>query len=232
MNFERLHNKVYLKRDLSRKTKESFKFLKKILKNKISLKRRYKLIDVGCASGELLLFLSNNFKNIDFYGADNDKNLISLAKKKSKKKIKFKKIDYTKKIINEKFDIIICSGVISIFDRIDIFFKNLKKNMHKNSVLFLFSNFNEYDYDVFIKYKKSNQNLLFNSGLNVWSLKTIRNIFKKKKLIIHPFYIRKNISKNKKNILRSWTLLINKKRYFTNALTVLQKQSWLEIRDR
>ena len=52
----RLHDKIYLKSNLSKKPKENFKFLQKILKKRLSRKKIYDVIDIGCANGELLYF--------------------------------------------------------------------------------------------------------------------------------------------------------------------------------
>ena len=52
----RLHDKLYLKSNLYKKPKENFKFLQKILKKDYQKKKKYKVIDTGCANGELLYF--------------------------------------------------------------------------------------------------------------------------------------------------------------------------------
>ena len=229
----RLHDKLYLKSNRYKKPKESFKLLYKILKKKLSKKKNYNLIDIGCSNGELLFYLHQKFNNVKFYGVDVMKDLIKLAKKKCPKDIYFKKLDYNQKQnFNEKFDIIICSGVISIFDSLDNFSKNIKRNMKKNSILFLFSNnFNNYDFDIISAYKDLNsQSTNYQSGWNTWSIKTIKKHFKNKKIIKHPFNIKFDVKQNKKDLIRSWTIKINNKRYFTNALGIIQNQMWLEIK--
>ena len=59
----RLHDKLYLKSNLYKKPKENFKFLQKILKKDYQ-KKKYKVIDIGCANGELLYFLKNKTKTL------------------------------------------------------------------------------------------------------------------------------------------------------------------------
>ena len=69
----------------------------------------------------------------------------------------FKKIDISKKIkIKEKFDIIICAGVICIFDKLDDFFHNIKKLSKDNTIVYIFDKLNQYDYNVFNKYEDFN----------------------------------------------------------------------------
>ena len=228
---KRLHDEIYLKSNRYKKPKESFKLLYKILKKKLSNNKNYRLLDVGCANGELLFFLHQKFSNIEFCGIDVRNDLIKLAKKKCSSDIYFKRLDYTQnQNFNKKFDIIISSGVIGIFDNLDIFFKNIKKNMRKKTTLFLFSNFNNYDFDIFSAYKDLNsKNNNYQSGWNIWSIKTIQKYFKKKKIIKHLFNIKFDVRQNKKDLVRTWTIKINKKRYFTNALGLVFNQMWLEI---
>ena len=79
----RTHDDFYLKDIRKEKTKEYFKFLLKILnKNKlIHSKKNLKIIDIGCATGELIYFLKKKLKNANFYGLDVLPNLIKFAKK-------------------------------------------------------------------------------------------------------------------------------------------------------
>ena len=160
-----------------------------------------------------------------------EKILLIQRKKKLSQNIYLKQCDYNKKSLNKKFDIIICSGVISIFDKLDIFFKNIKNNLKKNSTFFLFSTFNEYDYDIILSYKDINSKInSYQTGFNIWSLKTIKQNFKKSKITKYPFEIGFDVKKNKKDLVRVWTTKINKKRHFTNALLTILNQMWLEIR--
>ena len=70
----------------------------------------------------------------------------------------------------------------------------------------------------------------FQSGWNLWSIKTIQRYFNKK-IIKHPFEIKINVKKNKKDLMRSWTIRANKKLRFINAISFLQNQMWLEIKN-
>jgi len=226
------HDKIYLKSDRYNKPKEAYKLLYRILKKRLSKTKNYELLDVGCANGELLFFLNKKFSNIKFYGVDIRNDLIKVARKKLPSDIYLKKFDYNqKKNLNKKFDIIICCGVIGIFDNLKFFFKNIKKNIKKNSILFLFCVFNEYDFDIIQSYKDLNSKITnYQTGWNIWSIKTIKKYMKEKKIIKHPFEIKFDVKQNKKDLMRSWTIKINKRRYFTNALSIIQNQMWLEIK--
>ena len=58
MKIKRLHDKLYLKSNRYKKPKESSKMLLRILKQKKNLKKKQiKILDIGCANGELIYFL-------------------------------------------------------------------------------------------------------------------------------------------------------------------------------
>ncbi len=81
-----------------------------------------------------------------------------------------------------------------------------------------------------IAYKDLNSKIkTYQSGWNVWSIKTLQSFFKQK-IKRHPFNFKLNLKKNKKDLMRSWTIKVGKKRYFTNALSILQNHMWLEIK--
>jgi len=227
----RLHDKLYLKENRYKNTKDSFKLLIKILKTKLKKQKKYNLLDVGCANGELIYNLEKNFQNIEFTGLDVRKDLIEKAKRHVGVNVKFLNLDISKKQkLKKKYDLIICAGVLAIFDNYKIVLTNLSKLLKKGGEIYLFGNFNIYDFDVFIKYKDlhKNQNK-FQSGWNIWSLYSIKKFFKKKSIKIFRFYINKKIYPKKNDLIRCWTVNIKNKNYFTNALSIIQKQFWVRI---
>ena len=106
----RLHDSIYLKQNNYLSPKEKNKLLLKIIKKKISNKK-IKILDVGCATGELIFFLNKEL-NAETYGLDVNKKLLNKAKKNCKNS-QFQLMDIGKNIkFKKKFDIIICSGLI------------------------------------------------------------------------------------------------------------------------
>jgi cyclopropane fatty-acyl-phospholipid synthase-like methyltransferase len=227
----RLHDEIYLKSNRYNNPKESHKLLAKILKKRLKTKKNYNLLDIGCSNGELIYYLAKKFKNLKFTGIDNRNDLIKKAKSKLGKSINLKTLDYNKKNnFNNKYDVIVCYGVICILDNIKTFFQNIKKNSNKNTKIFIFDNLNEYDFDIFVKYVDLNmKKKVFQAGWNIWSLKTIKKYMDNKKIKKHSFNINFDVNNNKKDLMRSWTIKIKKKRYFTNATNIIQRQILLEI---
>ena len=227
----RLHDKIYLKSNLYKKPKESVKFLQKILNKRLSSKKNYKLIDIGCANGELLYFLKKYNKNFNLTGVDIKQNLLNKAKNNLPQDITLKKMDFNTKIKSfEKFDIIICSGVIGIFDDLKVFFSNINKIKKKNSKFYFFGAYNDYPYDIKTKYVDLNmKKKVLQSGWNIWSIKTLKKHFGRKKFKKHYFNMSFDFKKNQNDLIRSWTIKIGNKRHSTNGLMLLLNQKWLEV---
>lgn len=226
----RTHDKLYLKENRYENTKESFKYLVKLIQKNIKKKKIYSLLDVGCANGELLYLLNKRFKNFEFTGVDIRKDLLLKAKKKLGKNIEFINKDIFKNCLNRKFDFVICSGVIGINDSPKKFLMNLSKMKKKGGYIYLFHHFNEFNFNVYIKYESINKLNYLESGWNIFSLDYIKNIYKSHKVNFYKFFINKKINPNKKDSIRSWTIRLNNKNYFTNGLNILLNQYWIKIR--
>ena len=72
--------------------------------------------------------------------------------------------------------------------------------------------------------------MILQSGWNIWSINYLRKFLKNRKLSVHKFVINLDIKKRNKDLLRAWTIKVNNKRYFTNALKLLNNQYWLEFK--
>ena len=226
---KRLHDSLYLKENRYKKTKDSFKLLIKLLKKKIKKNKTYSLIDIGCANGELIYQLEKNFKNLEITGLDIRQDLIHKAKNNLSARVKLIKRDIFSKQKLGKFDFIIASGVICITDNPKIFCDNLLRSINKNGSIFLFSHFNKHNFNIYLKYQNLKIPKTLQSGWNIFSLTYIKTLFKNKKTKYHQFTIKKKIRPNIKDSIRSWTIKINGKNYFTNGLSLILDQYWIQI---
>ena len=236
----RLHDEIYIHENRYNNPKESFKFLINLIKkNNIYKKKGLNIGDFGCANGELDFFLKKTFKNSHVFGYDILKPLIDKARKKVKN-VKF----IHGSILNKDLcklsthDISISMGVLSIFDSFEKIVNNLIYWTKPKGKIYLHSFFNDYPFDVNIKYSssdnwKNGQPKYWEIGYNIFSKKTISNFLKKNKRIkkfkFHDFNIKKKIKINKKDYIRAWTVDFNKKKIITNGLNMIQTFSLVEI---
>ena len=73
--------KVYLKENRKNATKEYFKFANSLCSDFISQKKSPMVLDIGCATGDFLYHLSQNYPNATLSGMDFLPELIAVAKK-------------------------------------------------------------------------------------------------------------------------------------------------------
>ena len=236
----RTHDDFYLEDKRKENTKEYFKFLHKILnKNKKINSKKTKIIDIGCATGELIYFLKTKFKDANYYGLDVHPKLIKYAKKDPDlKDVDFSVgniVDIPKKKHFKKYDVVLFIAVHSIWDSIDIWFSNLKKYAKKGSKIYIFGLFNPNPIDTFVKIRRSrSKNKNLESGWNLISIETFKRYFKSKKIKnfkFHPWEIKIPLSKNKKDPMRSYTQkLFNNKYQLTSGFGLVHNLHLLEIK--
>ena len=131
-----------------------------------------------------------------------------------------------------KFDVIVISGVLSCLNNPLTVIKNLKQNLKPKGMVFLFDNICDSHFNNYHQYQdiKKNKNIL-QSGYNMYSLeflkKTFKQILQPRKVETKQFNINKKIKKNNKDLMRSWTISIGNKKYFTNGTGLILKQFWI-----
>ena len=231
MRIKRLHDHFYEKEKIRfSNPKMSFIELFKILK----IKPNDSILDVGSANGELLYNLKKRYINNKLSGFEILPSLIKVLKKNLPKSINIHKVDITKKInVNEKFDVIIVSGVICIFDDYKKPLRALLKILKPNGRIFIFNHFNKYNIDVFIKYRTRSQNAdILQSGWNIHSIKGLEEFFKVhgKKTKVFKFKPKKGFKGKSNDPVRSWTFKNKKNENLTtNGLSILLDKYWLKF---
>ncbi len=172
---------IYLKENYYKKPKQQFFFIKNHI---LKIKKKGKLLDLGCAKGEFIFFSEKYLKNFDYFtGVDYSKNLISEAKRKNKSKnINFLVKNAENFKLNQKYDIIIIAGLISYFDNPLKLINCSIKHLNKNGCIFIMDKFNENNVDLIVKYRNNKISKKFEKGWNFHSIQTIDKIFLKKRL--------------------------------------------------
>ena len=224
-------NKNKKKKNRYIKPKEIFTYLIKILK-KEKLKKNLSLVDIGCSNGELLYNLHKNFKNIIFTGIDVDRKLLKKAQENCSREIRFKRGDISKKINGiGKFDIIIMSGVLSIFNDGEKIMKNLFLLLKPKGKIFIFDSLNINSFNLYIKseeLKKNKKSIWYKNMYCTKFFEIIANKFNKK-CDFYTFRLKTNLKKNKKNLRLGWTETLSGKKIVTNGLGIIQNQFWIKI---
>jgi len=138
---------------LRRKWDEKRKFLNiiiKILRNikteplqqvwHYNLIKRYvfgkpkKLLDIGCAKGDFMLFFSK--KGFDVIGIEPDRNNAKIVNNLFKRKVCINGL-VEKVKVRERFDVIYLCHVFEHLIRPDLFLKKIKNNLNKEGIIFL-----------------------------------------------------------------------------------------------
>jgi len=231
---------TYTKHDHHAYVKESFKVAgdlieKKILAGDISINAS--VLDIGCATGAFIGYLDSRFPGFSFEGLDISKDLLDIAK------MKLPNINFTiggiKDISSLKmknFDIVLCFGVLGIFDEVeakDAVYK-LIELAKPGGLVYIFSQFNEYDIDVMIKHKrvgKGDNWSEWGSGWNIYSYSSISSWLdgrvKSHKFI--DFSLSERLVRGD-NPVRTWSIeMADGSQKLTNGLKLMVDLRFLEI---
>ena len=73
---------IYLKEERHAKPKELFKKLSYIISDFLEVEDGLCMLDVGCATGELIYYLETQFPDVNYYGIDVSDDMLNLAKRK------------------------------------------------------------------------------------------------------------------------------------------------------
>ena len=215
--------------------KENHKFFINQLRKKISKKKNYKLIDIGCGNGQLLYQISKRFSLIKCYGTDRENKFLESAKRfNGLKDVKFEKKDFYKN--KGKYDLVFCTSVFQIFQDFKKPLNKLINLTKKNGYLFLDGLFNRYDVEVRLQYCDNSNNTSKNLWRSDWSqhsIKTISKFLKSKKISSYKFLeipMNKTIKFNNKIHVNQFTFKSKRKNLITNGTNLILNRNLLIIK--
>lgn len=231
---------TYIKQDHHSYVKENFKVLGDLLAKKMAageLPESATVLDVGCATGALIGYLSRRFPTCAFEGIDISEELIRMAREKSPG-IKFEVggVDRLSGEGSKKFDVVLCIGVLGIFDEEEA--KNamglLVDSVRPGGVLYVFSQFNEIDIDVMIRHRRVGPEVQWadwGTGWNNYSYRTVRQWLAGRARSLRflnfsmPFPLERQ-----DNPVRTWSIeMADGSLKLTNGLKLLVELRFLEV---
>ncbi len=142
----------YNKKGRYEEPKEIFKEIVKKLHNSIDDKKTYSVLDVGCANGEFLYFLKQNFPNWKLNGYDMTESFV----KSGKSFAGLNGVNLQTKdlfdIKDEKYDLTFCIGTFQIFHDIQKPLSKLLEITNDKGFIMIESLFNKHDIDVRLEF--------------------------------------------------------------------------------
>lgn len=178
---------IYLSENRYKDPKEATKFILK--ESSKYLTPGVRVADIGCAAGEFLFHLNDNYPDIELYGFDVVPELIEKARTMVPK-ANFQTGSLLERSMapSNHFDVIYVQGVLSIFDEIEPLISNLVEWSKPGGRIFVFGMLNEYDVDVLMKYQKSEfAEGHWEKGWNLFSQSTYRKFFSKNNSRVENF---------------------------------------------
>jgi ubiquinone/menaquinone biosynthesis C-methylase UbiE len=152
-------------------------------------KEELKVLDLGCGTGELIFELTRKFNNIKITGIDFSEKMIEVSKKRNPS-TKHLTIDVSQlNILDEKFNIIICTHSLPYYKNPKGVFKQLNKMLEDDGRIFAGFASGESIYDKFIlsfvklttgkaNYPSDNEfRMIISPFFNVENLRIIRKKF-------------------------------------------------------
>ena len=228
---------TYLKEDHHSNTKESFKQLAAIIGESLNPEEEASILDVGCATGAWLSYISQQYPKLRCTGIDIFDELLTNAQN-ALPSAQFTHCSATDiaSQFNKEFDISTGLGLLGIFDEEDA--KAVLDGMiaatKKGGKVYFLSPFNDYHVDMIIKHRKytdKNDNTDWEKGWNIYSKSTLENWLEGKVSQFRfidfkmPFDL-----EPKEDPIRTWTIPNSDgSRQLTNGLKLLVDLSFLEI---
>ena len=225
----------YIQEEWSSQPKQSFlRLLHMVEQDK--LPNNSHCLDIGCATGELIHFLSNHYSNFHFTGVDIFDALLDKAKN-----VLPKHTFLNQSVLNfplemtEKFDLITAVGVMSIFDEKELvtFWENILSAAKPGGKIYIFSPLNEYGVDLItIHRKRINARVgSWEKGWNIYSLETMHDILSSYScaFAFEKFEVTLDLPR-REDPVRTWTMTTaSRSRQLTNGFKLLIDHYFIKV---
>ena len=167
---------IYLNEEYYETPLERYKFLGSLL-HQDKRPTGSTVLDIGCATGGFLYYLSSKFPEFTFSGGDVSEKMLAVGRERQPK-IDFHKCSIldTDFFENHAFDIIFCAGVLPLIDDIALALGNLVAGLKPGGSVYVFNSMNLHPIDTLVRYRHAEPNTTeWESGRNIWSAATVEN---------------------------------------------------------
>lgn len=241
---QRTHDLLYLSENRYKDPKQLHEQIVSMIKStgqeKVGPWKVDKILDAGCAAGEFAYLLRKEFVDAKIEGFDLLRPLVDKARQ-NVAGVKFSEADILdpKATCDNYFNVITCTGVISIFDEFEKPVDNLINWSAPGGFIYLHSLFSDFPFDVRIQYNHSKDygSGILETGWNIFSKESVSvylNRLLDEKIIesyaFHDFKILRELEKQE-DLVRSWTIRDEHGDLrITNGLNILQPHKILVIK--
>jgi trans-aconitate methyltransferase len=218
--------------------KESFKILAAHLMSHAA-EPKGALLDVGCATGELLGFLGSKFPGLSVTGVDVFDELLQSAHRllPGGTFANASALDLPVEF-RDRFDFVTAIGVMSIFDEDQLarFWENLLSVTKPGGFVAVLSPLNEYGVDLLARHRKRKDGhvLPWETGWNVFSHETVRETLRAQgQAVSSERFVFKPVLPRKEDPVRTWTLpTADHPHQLTNGLKLLIDHYFMLVRKK
>jgi len=194
------------------------------------------LLDVGCATGELIHYLGRTFPGFSFTGVDVFDELIDEAQRRVPE-ARFLKASGLELPFScaGVFDAVTALGVLSIFDETELvrFWDQLLGATRDGGWIWVLAPLNEYGVDCMIRHRKRVGGRVgdWETGWNIHSQESIAEVLEERcrEFRFHPFRIGLDLPR-REDPVRTWTIRTeNSERQLTNGMKLLVDHYIIEV---
>lgn len=196
------------------------------------------LIDVGCATGEMLHYFRRRFPALELTGIDTSEPFLAQARTvRGLAGVRFVRDDALtfsyRDYQPEPFDVVVCSGILSIFDDPAPLLTNLVANARRGGRVYVLSMFNEDDIDVLVRYRDNRHAPdEWKPGHNVHATASLERLLRGRVAGVrfHDFEMPFDLPRRADYPHRTWTVRgADGRRMVVNGLCLLNHEKIMEI---
>jgi SAM-dependent methyltransferase len=228
----------YIATGWSKEPRERFKAVVPLIESHMALSD-LNVLDVGCATGELLGYLGKAIKSARLTGVDVSEDLLEAGRALlPEADFRLASALALPKEFAGRFDVVTSIGCMSIFDVSEIasYWSNLLGACRPGGLAIVLAPLNEYGVDVMIQHRKRmpSKAPVWETGWNVFSMETIHEVLRElgQEMETLPFRISFPIARDQDPV-KTWTTRFEDNEFqLTNGLKLLINHYFMLVRKR